>query len=169
MNIYHYTYQIGRTAEKTATIEANSPEEAQLKSYELVKVKAKKGRQAVKKFICPVSIDLDIRSTIPTFNINQKELANIIESDIANPCEYITLPNPVYSNTIDSEYPFLYFLSYSTTEPCETGRLVAAIPFKLNSELKIELCEKIIADILDCTLENVVLTNFVLLKRWKED
>ncbi len=76
---------------------------------------------------------------------------------------------PLYLSEPTNEYPFLYFLNYSRDEPCETGRVVAAIPFKLNSEPQISRCEGIIADILECEAENVVLTNFILLEEYKND
>lgn len=194
MNTYHYTYQIGKTSEKTEAIEANSPEEAQAKSFALVHAKSKKLRQGIKKFQLndpfqdgneatkfkggiilndPMAKryipNSDVEVEHPSqqvFDLSKNHTNDICENDLAIPSSFVTIPSP-YSSEEDEHTPFLYFLSYSTTEPCETGRVVVAIPFKLNSELKIELCERILADILECTPENVVLTNFVLLNEWK--
>lgn len=162
MNTYHYTYQIGKGSAKTETIEASTPEEAQLKSYELVKSKSKKHRQAIKKFYCSVEA--------PTY-ADEDEIEyrcqGVFDETAKAVHKLMDEPAP-YSSNLNQQTPFLYFLSYAREEPEETGRVVAAIPFKLTSQLKIDLCERILADILECDVNNVILTDFILLNEWKE-
>ena len=187
MNIYHCTYQLGNNPLKTEVIqvEGDTLNEVYLSTLERLTVRAKKQKQRIRfmEVVCQESGERMFFGDEPKMS---KKFKGTIIPEQFQMSQKLELPTANFLKTVDEftklmeeaapysaeaneQTPFLYFLSYSRDHPCETGRVVAAIPFKINSELKISICERILADIVDCSVENVVLTNFVLLNEWQED